>query len=193
MNSRSVILGAVFPLLLGASTANPNTATASTTSSAPPACFWQQAGPTYVLRNIPLGLVLDVKDNRTGNGTPVQLWQKNGGRNQHWVALRCRAHDRMVLKSVSAQKCLDLSLRRPPGNGSPVYVYQCHYRENQQWRLVDDIALDPDFGKADSLASQQRADLVLHARQPSEVGSPVVAWQRKDASVYSVAWRLEPV
>lgn len=147
--------------------------------------MWKQQGPVHRIVSQG-GLVLDVKDNGTANGTPVQLWAQTGGRNQQWVTLRCDGSPHLVLKSVSAQKCLDVSQRKPLANGNPVYVYQCHYRANQQWDHGND-------GGMGTLSTGLNSDYLLDAQQPRRKGSVVRMMFWSASTFEGRTWGLNPI
>lgn len=82
----------------------------------------------FYLRNS-RGKVLDVKQRGTADGTPVVLWQRNGGRNQQWRHIDCRTPEGYFawteLRGVGSGKCLEVSRDRTVVSGSSVRIYTC--------------------------------------------------------------------
>ncbi|WP_067501934.1 ricin-type beta-trefoil lectin domain protein [Actinoplanes sp. TFC3] len=71
------------------------------------------------------GKCLDVKDNGTADGTPVQMWDCFGGANQQWTYTSGRD-----LKNVASGKCLDVS---GTANGAKLQIWTCTGGSNQKW------------------------------------------------------------
>ncbi|MFD5465538.1 ricin-type beta-trefoil lectin domain protein [Kitasatospora sp. NPDC127059] len=128
---------------------------------------------------------LDVSGNGTANGTPVQMWECNGGDAQKWT------YNGYRLQAANG-KCLDL-----PGNntsnGNKLQVWDCLDNPGQRWNmsagggfrhLVDqedrskDVCIDDYSGQTGN-------------------GSPVVAWgcgseDKRDAPNQNWAWGGTP-
>jgi len=88
-------------------------------------------GTSFVLRGNGSGRCLDVTGRATTNGTPVEIWDCNGGTNQQWTSLSNGA------LQVYGNKCLDV-----PGHataqGTKVEIWDCNGGANQQWTLNSD-------------------------------------------------------
>ena len=85
-------------------------------------------GMSGVLRGVGSNRCLDVPGASTTNGTLLQIWDCNGGANQHWTAL---SNGEL---QVYGNKCLDV-----PGHatapGTRVQIWDCNGGANQQWTL----------------------------------------------------------
>jgi hypothetical protein len=75
-------------------------------------------------------LCLDVRGERTANGTAVQLYACHGGANQRW-----RIGSDGTIRSAQSGRCLDVSGQRTQA-GTRVQIWDCHGGSNQRWRLV---------------------------------------------------------
>jgi hypothetical protein len=88
-------------------------------------------GTSSALRSTSAGRCLDVTSQATTNGTPVEIWDCNGGTNQQWTSLTNGA------LQVYGNKCLDV-----PGHataqGTKVEIWDCNGGTNQQWTLNTD-------------------------------------------------------
>jgi ricin-type beta-trefoil lectin protein/cellulase (glycosyl hydrolase family 5) len=89
------------------------------------------SGTSFALRSTSAGRCLDVTSQATSNGTPVEVWDCNGGTNQQWSSLSNGA------LQVYGNKCLDV-----PGHattpGTKVEIWDCNGGTNQQWTLNAD-------------------------------------------------------
>ena len=74
------------------------------------------------------GRCVDVPGATTTNGTQVQLWDCNGGTNQHWTATSGKQ------LQVYGNKCLDAS-GQGTTNGTQVIIWDCNGQTNQQWSV----------------------------------------------------------
>jgi alpha-galactosidase len=80
---------------------------------------------------------LDVTNNQTGDGVPIQQWDCSLANNQKWnVSAVGGGYYKIV--SASSAKCLDVT-GGPGATGSGVKIQQwtCNGATNQQWRLDD--------------------------------------------------------
>ncbi|MEH0843530.1 ricin-type beta-trefoil lectin domain protein [Micromonospora sp. CPCC 205711] len=71
------------------------------------------------------GACLDVTDNNSADGTPIQIWSCTGGANQQWT----RAADGTIR---SLGKCLDVS-GGGTADGTRVQLWTCNGTPAQQW------------------------------------------------------------
>jgi endo-1,4-beta-xylanase len=74
------------------------------------------------------GRCVDISNSTTANGTQAQLWDCNGGTNQHW------SYTSGKQLTVYGSKCLDAS-GQGTGNGTAVVIWDCNGQANQQWNL----------------------------------------------------------
>ncbi|MEV0570543.1 glycoside hydrolase family 97 catalytic domain-containing protein [Dactylosporangium sp. NPDC050588] len=81
-----------------------------------------------VIRGVQSGRCVDVPNNTTTSGTPVALWDCNGGANQRWVATGSRQ------LQVYGTKCLDV-VGASTADGAAVQIWDCNGGTNQQWTL----------------------------------------------------------
>ncbi|GLF99359.1 ricin-type beta-trefoil lectin domain protein [Streptomyces yaizuensis] len=70
---------------------------------------------------------LDVSGNGTANGTPVQLWECNGGDAQKWT------YNGYKLRAANG-KCLDLA-SNGTANGTKLQVWDCLEIPGQRWHM----------------------------------------------------------
>ena len=80
------------------------------------------------ITHVKSGLVLDVYDNSTANGTPLQLYTYGSGNTaQQW-----RAHDPLIgeIHGIGSGRCLDVSSW---SSGTQALIYWCHGGTSQQW------------------------------------------------------------
>jgi O-glycosyl hydrolase len=77
------------------------------------------------------GRCLDVPGQRQTNGTPLVIWDCNGGSNQQWTQLSNGAIQ------VYGTKCMDV-LGHNTAPGATVAIWDCTGGANQQWRVNAD-------------------------------------------------------
>ncbi|WP_406195243.1 ricin-type beta-trefoil lectin domain protein [Kitasatospora sp. NBC_01560] len=70
---------------------------------------------------------LDVSGNGTANGTPVQMWECNGGDAQKWT------YNGYKLRAANG-KCLDLADNRAE-NGAKLQIWDCLEIPGQRWNM----------------------------------------------------------
>jgi poly(3-hydroxybutyrate) depolymerase len=71
---------------------------------------------------------IDIGNSSTTNGTQAQLWDCNGGNNQHWTY----TSSKQLL--VYGNKCLDAS-GQGTANGTAAVIWDCNGQANQQWNV----------------------------------------------------------
>jgi hypothetical protein len=77
-----------------------------------------------------LGMCLDIRGRKTGDGTPVQIWRCHYGQNQRFTVTPSGR-----VKEVQSGKCLTVG--KVAGEHKPVYIDECDEQAKQQtWRLV---------------------------------------------------------
>ncbi|WP_218017278.1 RICIN domain-containing protein, partial [Rhodococcus marinonascens] len=85
------------------------------------------------------GRVVDIVDNGTASGTPVQMWDYTGAENQRWIVTSANQ-----IINPHTGKCLDV-VDAASGdsfpNAAPVQISDCGGQKSQQW-LVDDAVID---------------------------------------------------
>jgi endo-1,4-beta-xylanase len=85
------------------------------------------------LTNVGSGRVLDEPGGQTGNGTRMEIWDANGGANQHWRASR-NGDGSYTLTNVASGRALEIPAGQT-GNGAPVQVWDSNGGANQHWNL----------------------------------------------------------
>ncbi|MFC5004794.1 glycoside hydrolase family 97 catalytic domain-containing protein [Dactylosporangium cerinum] len=80
------------------------------------------------LRGVQSGRCADVPNNTTVSGTPVALWDCNGGANQRWNATASKQ------LQVYGNKCLDVA-GNSTADGAAVQIWDCNGQTNQQWTI----------------------------------------------------------
>ncbi|MEV6006928.1 endo-1,4-beta-xylanase [Streptomyces sp. NPDC051976] len=92
------------------------------------------SGTVYTLGNAAGGRVLDVPGGQTGNGTPLEVWDANGGTNQQWRAAQ-NSDGSYTLTNVATNRVLD-----EPGsqtaNGTRMEIWDANGGANQHWRAA---------------------------------------------------------
>jgi endo-1,4-beta-xylanase len=90
------------------------------------------SGTVYTLSNVATGRALDEPGGQTANGTPLEIWDSNGGANQHWRA-DANGDGTYTLTNLASGRVLD-----EPGsqtaNGTRVEVWDSNGGANQHWR-----------------------------------------------------------
>jgi len=81
------------------------------------------------------GKCVDIPSGNTANGTPVQLWDCNGGANQTWTV----GADGTVR---GLGKCLDIT-GGFTGNGTKIQLWDCHGGANQLWQVSGSAMVNP--------------------------------------------------
>ncbi|POX43872.1 1,4-beta-xylanase [Streptomyces sp. Ru72] len=91
------------------------------------------SGAVYSLGNVAVGRVLDVPAGQTGNGTPLQVWDANGGAaNQQWRASQ-NGDGSYTLTNVGSGRVLD-EPGGQTGNGTRMEIWDANGGANQHWR-----------------------------------------------------------
>ena len=70
----------------------------------------------------------------TGNGTPIQIWQFGGGRNQQWQPVSLGDRNLKFVGRASS-RCVDVP-SASTANGVHLQLYDCNGTGAQSWRLV---------------------------------------------------------
>lgn len=92
------------------------------------------SGTVYTLADVAVGRVLDVPGSQSANGTPLEVWDANGGANQQWRATQ-NADGTYTLTSVSTGRVLD----EPGGqtaNGTRMEIWDSNGGANQHWKAT---------------------------------------------------------
>jgi endo-1,4-beta-xylanase len=91
------------------------------------------SGAVYSLSDVAAGRVLDVPAGQTGNGTPLQVWDANGGAaNQQWRASQ-NSDGSYTLTNVGSGRVLD-EPGGQTGNGTRMEIWDANGGANQHWR-----------------------------------------------------------
>lgn len=76
------------------------------------------------------GMCLDIRNHRSGDGTPIQLWRCHYGNNQ-----RFRVTPTGRIREVQSGKCLTIG--KTVADRAAVFIDECDEQRSQQtWRLV---------------------------------------------------------
>ena len=92
------------------------------------------SGSVYTLTDVAAGRVLDVPGSQSANGTPLEIWDSNGGANQQWRATQ-NADGSYTLTSVSTGRVLD-EPGGQTGNGTRLEIWDSNGGANQHWRAT---------------------------------------------------------
>ncbi|GGP75421.1 beta-xylanase [Streptomyces melanogenes] len=90
------------------------------------------SGTVYSLGSVAASRVLDVPGGQTANGTPVQVWDANGGANQQWRADQ-NGDGSYTLTNIGSGRVLD-EPGDQTGNGTRMQIWDGHSGANQHWR-----------------------------------------------------------
>ncbi|WP_406086342.1 ricin-type beta-trefoil lectin domain protein [Kitasatospora purpeofusca] len=128
---------------------------------------------------------LDVSGNGSANGTPVQMWECNGGDAQKWT------YNGYKLRAANG-KCLDLADNRA-ANGNKLQVWDCLEIPGQRWNMSPSGGFrhmtDPDDRSKDVCIDDYSGRTAN--------GNSVVAWacgsdSNRDAPNQNWAWGGTP-
>lgn len=91
------------------------------------------SGTVYSLSDVAAGRVLDVPAGQTANGTPLQIWDANGGAaNQQWRANQ-NGDGSYTLTNIGSGRVLD-EPGGQTGNGTRMEIWDANGGANQHWR-----------------------------------------------------------
>src|SRR5262245_52501541 len=87
------------------------------------------------------GTVLDIREARLGDLTPVQVWDYLVGANQRWYLVYKGAgyHE---IRSLLNHKCLDIRDANK-NDGAIVQMFTCNGQDNQRW--YPDYSRSPQY------------------------------------------------
>jgi hypothetical protein len=85
------------------------------------------------------GKCVDIPSSNTANGTPVELWDCNGGTNQTWTV----GADG-TLRALG--KCLDIT-GGGTANGKLIELWDCHGGANQVWQVSGSVLVNPQSNR----------------------------------------------
>lgn len=105
--------------------------------------LFEDKGEGYLIKDKNTGRCFDVKDDGKGDGTPVQMWDCHGRKNQLWTVNPLG--EGYQIKSVSAGKCLDV--RGPVKTDfTPLQLWSCGTENTKQMLFkVRNIEKIPDI------------------------------------------------
>ena len=126
------------------------------------------SGTVYSLTDVAAGRVLDVPGGQTANGTPLQVWDANGGANQQWRASQ-NSDGSYTLTNVGSGRVLD-EPGGQTGNGTRMEIWDANGGANQHWRA----SRNGDGSYTLINAASGRALEVPAGQSPN--GSPVQIW-----------------
>ncbi|MGW2873295.1 ricin-type beta-trefoil lectin domain protein [Kitasatospora sp. NPDC001225] len=128
---------------------------------------------------------LDVSGNGTANGTPVQMWECNGGDAQKWT------YNGYKLQAANG-KCLDLEANKT-ANGTKLQVWDCLEIPGQRWNM----SAGGGFRHMTDQDDRSKDVCVDDFSGRTANGSTVAAWacgseDRRDAPNQNWAWGGTP-
>ncbi|WMX46665.1 ricin-type beta-trefoil lectin domain protein [Streptomyces roseicoloratus] len=128
---------------------------------------------------------LDVSGNNSANGTPVQMWECNGGDAQRWT------YNGYKLRAANG-KCLDLAGNKA-ANGTKLQVWDCLDIPGQRWHMSPSGGLR----HMTDLNDRSRDVCIDNFDGRTANGGAVVAWacgseDRRDAPNQNWAWGGTP-
>ncbi|MFJ3794443.1 ricin-type beta-trefoil lectin domain protein [Kitasatospora sp. NPDC090091] len=128
---------------------------------------------------------LDVRGNGTANGTPVQMWECNGGDAQKWT------YNGYKLRAANG-KCLDLADNNA-ANGAKLQVWDCLEIPGQRWHM----SASGGFRHMTDQDDRSKDVCIDDFNGQTANGSTVTAWacgseDRRDAPDQNWAWGGTP-
>lgn len=119
---------------------------------------------------------LDAQGSSTDNGTPIILWQQNGGDNQKWTL----TSDGYIESSMDGNKCLDIQGDNP-NNGTPIILWEKNGGDNQKWRLTQE-------GYLESVLDSSKC-MDVQGGNPDN-GTPIILWEKNGGN--NQKWYVNP-
>ncbi|WP_186768211.1 ricin-type beta-trefoil lectin domain protein [Streptomyces qinzhouensis] len=124
---------------------------------------------------------LDVSGNGTANGTPVQMWECNGGDAQKWT------YNGYKLRAANG-KCLDLAGNKTE-NGAKLQVWDCLEIPGQRWHMSS----SGGFRHMTDLDDRSKDVCIDNVNAQTGNGGTVAAWacgsaDHRDAPNQNWAW-----
>lgn len=95
------------------------------------------SGVPYYITNRHSGLVLDLADGSTTNGTNIQQWGRSGGAQQEWRLIALDNGYCRIVSMADESKCITVE-ESSAENGINVSLASYNGGDNQQWRLIKD-------------------------------------------------------
>jgi hypothetical protein len=86
----------------------------------------------YSIINVNGNKSIDIKGNGSGNGTHLQAWEYNGGKNQKWTIEPSGSGYKIIAGNCG--KVLDVQ-GGSQANGASVQIYQSNGTATQQWKF----------------------------------------------------------
>ncbi|MER7842325.1 ricin-type beta-trefoil lectin domain protein [Kitasatospora sp. NPDC096077] len=128
---------------------------------------------------------LDVSGNGTANGTPVQMWECNGGDAQRWT------YNGYRLQAANG-KCLDVPGNNT-GNGTKLQIWDCLDNPGQRWNM----SASGGFRHLVDQEDRSKDACIDDYSGQTGNGSPVVTWScgsetNRDAPNQNWAWGGTP-
>ncbi|MFI1797376.1 RICIN domain-containing protein [Streptomyces sp. NPDC020379] len=89
------------------------------------------------LVNVQSGRCLDIPNSNTNNGTPMEIYDCNGGSNQQWQPQSNGQPTSLISRASNYAKCLDVN-GGSVAPGTRVVISDCNNTESQEWQLQSD-------------------------------------------------------
>ena len=157
--------------------------TASATGAAPLHAQAPLAAGAYALVARHSGMCLDVGNNSTDDGAPLQQWTCHGGANQQW-SLQLSDDGSYLMVAASSGKAADVT-DWSLSDGAPVQQWTVHGGGNQQW------VLHP-VGEGYYTITARHSGLALDVRDVSRAaGARVQQWALHGGE--NQQWLLRPL
>jgi O-glycosyl hydrolase len=140
----------------------------------------QSYAGTYQLVNRNSGKVLDVADNDTADGSPVDQWDANGGGNQQWKLVGT-GDGYYTVTGVQSGKPLEVP-GAEPDSGTQLDIRTATAGAEQQWRVV------PSGGGYVTLENRATGMLVDVSGQSTTDGAQAIEWPANGGA--NQQWKL---
>ncbi len=145
----------------------------------------------YSIKNHLSGLILDVYNGETTNGTNVIGWTRNAGCNQRWMIKKADAG--FTILSACSGKALDIKTK-VAAMGQSVIIYEADGSSSQKWNFDDAVYAPEDYSGEYVLASAANQKMVLDIKggvaKNAKTGDAIV-FPRKTAGNSNQIFRIE--
>jgi glucosylceramidase len=126
------------------------------------------SGATYTLTNKASGRVVDEPGNQTANGTALQVWDSNGGTNQHWKFTQ-NSDGSYTLTNGASGRVID-----EPGNqtanGTALQIWDSNGGTNQHWKFTQNS--DGSY----TLTNEASGRVIDEPGNQTANGTPLQVW-----------------
>lgn len=95
------------------------------------------SGVSYYITNVNSGMVLDLENGSTSDGTNIQQWMKTGGSQQEWRIVADSSGYCRIMSLADESKCIAVS-ENSAADGVNIELQTYTGADNQLWKLVKD-------------------------------------------------------